>query len=319
MLVYLCDLWNEGEKEPLETFLAQLGVPLGEHRKLRAAREHKKIDLVVLDAENDSPIIGIEMKVDSHEGGGEGVRQTIVHKDRLLPRTPYLYVTLGVGEYYRAPYSEQAQWVRIREFYGALKAITDSNTLIDSWREAIGKEIALQDKCFCDDQSRIEEYRNRNWNLYLLGHLKESLVESLQGGNSNIDPAVYTAGPAPDTILNFGWSKHPVYVEINDNSLLNLKINIKEQPSRKEKEEHIEKARDHYQERLKEFDPTQNTRRPGHNANSHTIMRFDVGLQRKYGNISYKLTKAEAVGKLSKVLDKFFTEPPALPFRPRSH
>lgn len=308
MLVYLCDLWNEGNRAPLNAFLGDLDISLGELRRLRAVREHKNIDLVVFDADNDSPVLTVEMKVDSHEGWVKGEHQTIAYQRHLPAGTPFLYVTLGVGEYFRAPYSEQARWVRIREFHGALKAVADGDPLIDDWREAVGNEIDLQDRCFRGDTSRIEEYRDKTWSLYFLGHLKEKLIDSLSGRNTSIAPAVYAYGSAPDTILNFGMSKNPDYMEINNNAHLNLKINIEEQTTLEEKEEYIEKARNHYQDLLKEFEPTQNLTRPRPTAKSHTVMRFDIDLLRiQNGNLSYKSTEADTIDKLTEVLDKFFT------------
>jgi len=315
MIVYLCDLWNEGKKEPLRAFLDHLRIPFGKHYKLRTAREHKNIDLVIFDAENDYPIVSVEMKVDSHEGWVKGEHQTVFYPTLLPEGTPFLYVTLGVGEYYHAPYGKQAQWVRIREFHGALEAISDDDPLICGWREAIANEIDLQDRCFSGDMSRIDEYRGRTWSLYLLGHLKERLITSLPDlTDAGIDPTMYAHPPGPDAILNFGESKHPTYMEINNNGLLNLKTNLEGLATSEQKEACFESTRVHYQALLEEFKPSLNMRRLNPTAKSKTIMSFDVGLNSRNGNLRYASTEAETLRTLAEVLLKFYRTPdPALP------
>jgi len=176
--------------------------------------EPKKDDGPSRDRENDSAIVAIEMKVDSHEGLVRGVPQTIAYRKLLeedTPGTPFLFVTLGVGEFYHAPLGEleKVKWVCLRDFHEALKAITADDPLIEAWKAAVGNELDLQDRCFSCDRSRIEEYRGKTWILYLLGHLKEKLTESLTGRDIGIDPFVYTAGSGPDTILYFGRSRLP--------------------------------------------------------------------------------------------------------------
>lgn len=208
MIAYLCDLWNEGRREPLESFLGHLGVPLETQNSLRVNREWKRIDLVVFDAESDSPVVAIEMKVDSHEGLVKGVPQTIAYSDRLTEweSTPFLFVTLGVGEFYHAPQGEpeRVKWIRLRDFHKAVEAISRDDLFIERWREIIRNEVDLQARCFSGDRSRIGEYRGKTWSLYLLAHLKENLLDSLWVRNIGIEPFVYSYGPGPDTILYFG-------------------------------------------------------------------------------------------------------------------
>ena len=79
MIAYLCDLWNEGEREPLGSFLDGLGVSLQTENDLRPHREWKQIDLVIRDGENDSPDLAIEMKVDSNEARPGREPQTIAY------------------------------------------------------------------------------------------------------------------------------------------------------------------------------------------------------------------------------------------------
>ena len=315
MLVYLCDLWNEGKREPLRAFLDHLRIPLGKHHRLRTAREHKNIDLIIFEPENNYPIVSFEMKVDSHERWVKGERQTVFYPKLLPEGTHFLYVTLGVGEYYHAPYGNQAQWVRIREFYGALEAISDDDTLIASWRNAIANEIDLQDRCFSGDMSRIDEYRGRTWSLYFLGRLKEMLITSLPDlRDVGIDPTMYAHPPGPDTILNFGESKHPTYMEINNNGLLNLKINLEGLATPEQKEACFESTRSYYQALLEEFDPALNIRSLNPRAKSKTVRSFDVGLNSRNGNLWYASTESETLQTLAEVLLKFYRAPdPSLP------
>lgn len=257
------------------------------------------------------------MKVDAHEhltskrvaGGVVRDHQTVVYP-RLLPEgTPFLFITLGTGEHFRAPYGERARWVRIRDFYGALEAIAYSDPLINGWREAIGNEIDLQDRCFSGDRSRIEDYRGRTWSLYFLGRLKERLLKSLSGRSIDIDPTVYTVGTGPDTILHFGWPKFPAYIEINNNGLLNLKINLEEQAAGEEKEDLFENAQNYYQDLLKQFDPSLNMRKLDPGAKTKTVMSFDIGIESQNGNLSHASTEEETVRKLAEILEPFCEKP----------
>jgi hypothetical protein len=144
MIAYLCDLWNEGEREPLGSFLDGLGVSLGTENDLRPHREWKQIDLVIRDRENHSAIVAIEMKVDSHEGLVRGVPQPIAYRKRLEEDIPFLFVTLGVGEYYHAPHGPQVRWIRLRHFHEALRGISTDDLFIERWREVIGHELCPQ-------------------------------------------------------------------------------------------------------------------------------------------------------------------------------
>jgi hypothetical protein len=242
MIAYLCDLWNEAEREPLTAFLDGLNVPLEIPNRLRVNREWKRIDLVVHDNEDDSPILAIEMKVDSHERLVRGVPQTIAYPKLLPEGTPFLFVTLGVGEFYHAPHGEElVEWIRLRRFHEALKGISTDDLFIERWREAIGNELDLRERCLSADPSRIEEYRGKTWNLYLLGNLKEKLTESLSGRDVGIDPYAYTPG-SPDTILYFGRSKLPAYMEINQDGRLNLKVYRGDLDTEQAKRERAKKA-----------------------------------------------------------------------------
>lgn len=311
IIAHLCDLWNDGEKEPLRSFLDRLGVPLGDPSRLRVNREWKRIDLVIRDAEDNSTVFAIEMKVDSHEGLVKGVPQTIAYP-RLLPGgTPLLFVTLGAGEFYHAPHGEQTRWIRLRAFHEALKTISTDDRLIGAYREAVNNEVDLQDRCFAGNRSRIGEHRGRTWNLYLLGHLKEKLIEALSGRDIGIDPFVYPYGSGPDTILYFGRSKLPAYLEINQDGRLNLKVYLGDLGTdERSKRERAQKAQDHYRELLGDHNPTQKRVKMNSSVKGKSVMSFDVGLERQNGDLSLRAEDSETVDRLSGVLEKFYGEPP---------
>jgi hypothetical protein len=311
MIAYLCDLWNEGEREPLGSFLDGLGVSLETDHDLHPALEWKQIDLVIRDKEDDSAIVAIEMKVDSHEGLVKGVPQTIAYPKLLPEGTLFLFVTLGVGEFYHAPHEEElVKWIRLRRFHEALKGISTDDLFIERWREAIGKELDLREKCFSADPSRIEEYRGKTWNLYLLGHLKEKVTESLSGRDIGIDPFVYTPG-SPDTILYFGRSKLPAYLEINQDGRLNLKVYLGDlEKEAQPKRERSQKAQDYYRELLKDFYPEPTSPKLNPDWNSKKIMSFDIGLERHNKNLFLGAEESEIDARLSKVLEKFYGESP---------
>ena len=307
MIAYLCDLWSEGERQPLRSFLDGLGVSLETENDLRPVREWKQIDLVVRDKEDDSPILAIEMKVDSHEGMVGGEPQTIAYPKRLPEGTQFQFVTLGVGEFYHAPQGKLVEWIRLRDFHEALRSISTDDCFIEAWKEVIGDEVDHRDRCFSAEPSRIEEYRGQTRNLYFLGHLKEKLIESLSGRDIGIDPFVYTRGRGPDTILYFGRCKLPAYLEINQNGRLNLKVYLgdleeEEQPKR----ERAQKAQDHYRELLGDYYPKLTSLKLNPNAKSKTIMYFDVGIECQNEKLYFGGAESNIVEGISKVLEKFY-------------
>jgi hypothetical protein len=307
MIVYLCDLWNEGERQPLRSFLDSVGVSLKTENDLRPHREWKHIDLVIRDRENTSPVVAIEMKVDSHEGLVRGVPQTIAYPKQLPEDTPFLFVTLGVGEFYHAPHGELVEWIRLRDFHEALRSISTDDCFIKAWKEIIGEEVDRQDKCFSADPSRIEEYRGKTWNLYVLGHLKEELLDSPSGRDIGIDPFVYPYGSGPDTILYFGRSKLPAYLEINQDGRLNLKVYLGDLDNEElPKGERAQKAQDYYLQLLGVHNPKLNRRKLRSNAKSKTIMSFDVGIECQNKKLFLGAAESDIVEGISKVLEKFY-------------
>jgi hypothetical protein len=304
------------EREPLGSFLDGLGVSLQTENDLRRPdREWQHIDLVVHDNEVDSPVLAIEMKVDSNEARPGREPQTIAYPELLPEGTLFLFVTLGAGEYYHAPHGQQVhgdqvRWIRLRRFHEALKGISTDDPFVQRWKESIHNELDLRERCFSADPSRrIEEYRGKTWNLYLLGHLKEKLTESLSGRDISIDPFVYTQGSGPDTILYFGRGKLPAYLEINQDGRLNLKVYRGDLHTVQPKRERAKKAQDRYGELLDNYDPKLTSLNLNPNAISKTVMYFDIGLESHNKNLFFGAEESEIVASLSKVLEKFYGEP----------
>jgi hypothetical protein len=145
--------------------------------------------------------------------------------------------------------------------------------------------------------------------LYLLGHLKEKLTESLSGRDIGIDPFVYTPG-RPNTILYFGRCKLPGYLEINQDGRLNLKVYLGDLDTEQPKRERVQKAQEYYQGLLRAYDPKLKTRKLSPRAKGRTIMSFDIGLERHNKNLFLGAEESDIVARLSKVLEKFYGEPP---------
>jgi hypothetical protein len=312
MLAYLCELYNEGTREPLASFMGHLGLNLAGGR-LRPALEWNGIDLVIHrvddhDPSKENPLVAFEMKVDSVEGKVKGEWQTIYYPKLLPDCTPFRYVTLGTSEIHRAPRGEDnpsVSWVRIGKFLEALKVIQTSDPLIEQWRAAIEDEADLQERSFSDGTSRLGDYRGKKgWSVYFLGNLKSKLVTELQDRNLGVEPTVYTYGQAPDTILNFGRGKLPAYLEVNNNGRLNLKVKSDDLDSQEEKNKRFREVQEHYRELMAELDPRLSNKKSF--KKTATVMSFDVGLVNEEGNLFYASTEKETIGRLVRASEVFY-------------
>ena len=293
MVVYLCELWNEGQREPLASFLGHFGISFKEE-KIFPAREWNGIDLVIFsDQTGNLPLAVFEIKVDDYEhevkkiisGKKEEGLQTIVYP-KLLPNCPnFFFVTLGAGEYHHAPHCDIFRSIRIRDLFQAIESIQGKDHFITDWELSIGDEISLQDLAFKNDDTKMSKYRTGTWNIYVLGNLKETLVRDFFKDDLKIDPKIYMYGTRPDTILNFWWREGDMYPEINYNGKLNLKINLEGFKTESEKEELINNTKEKFSKKLSEFNPTISNR-IGY-GNSKTIMSFNIGLIQKEGNLYY--------------------------------
>ncbi len=214
----LCDLFNEGNKEPLTSFLGCLGLPItGE--KVYPAKEYKRIDLVVFsDKEMNLPLAVFEIKVDDHELWRKKYGYQTEKYLKLIPdSSKYFFITLGAGEYYWAPREKKFEWIKIRNFLKAIEAIKEKkDRYIADWKSSVKREIELQNLATKNEPTRINEYRTGTWNIYILGNLKKALLTYCKGDlPCEIEPRAYMYGTRPDTILNFWWDE--IYAEINNN------------------------------------------------------------------------------------------------------
>jgi len=279
MISYLCELHREGNKEPLESFLTALGVNIPNDPVSR--REWNSVDLAILEKNNENqmePVILIELKVDDRETGSNPENyQTVRYAKKWPSCRNYLFITLGRGEYYHAPRSNRFSWVRIRDFLKALEAIKTRDSVIIDWIEEIKHEIFLQDNVLIADKSHAAEYRHGAWNIYLFGHLAEKLSPDFAVNNLDVEVKCYTYGSRPDTIMNFGWSQKPLYMEINYSGRLNLKMSLDASKSKDSRREDVNREIANC-EKLSLGDRDRKFHSDGKIGRSKTIVSFDVGL-----------------------------------------
>jgi hypothetical protein len=320
LIGYLCDLYRDGNREPLESFLGALGI--GISFKPVPRREWNSVDLAILDDEIGNLRILVETKVDDHEGGtSEENYQTVRYTKAWPSCDAYLFITLGMGEYYHAPYSNQFRWVRIRDFLRAIETIEDrGNMVITDWIEEIRREVGLQNAVLRGDRSRLRDYRAGSWNIYLLGQLAERLAPRLAAESIAADPTCYPYGARPDTILNFGWGREPQYMEINYSGRLNLKLSL--DGSESTRRDAVEKAIEAC--RILEFDPKPTFHPTGKIGNSKTIASFEIGLtDTGEGALEYVHSAEETEQRLLSLLRIFYGKrdknAPNPPLEPPGH
>ncbi len=303
LINYLYVLHQEGNREPLESFLSALGVRVPFSPRLE--REWKSVDLAIFDHDRAEPSILIEIKVHDHEGGFKMENyQTVRYASKWPSCDAYLFVTLGIGEYYHAPRSNRFSWVRIRKFQKALEVIKTRDSIIEHWLDEIRREIDLQDRAARIDKSRIGEYRPKtNWNIYLFGHLAEMIEPQLRKDHSAVEMTCGCYGSRPDTIMNFGRRQEPFYMEINYNGKLNLKMSFDKEPA-ETKRDIVQKAIDEWKQ--VDFGIAPSFHALNKIGDTKTIASFDVGLLDKDGFIEYKHSLEDTKQRLLSVLDKFY-------------
>jgi|GEM_PF-1315677 len=319
MLVYLCDLHREGLVRPLESLFGALGISVP--RRPTAFREWNSVDLAIfdgdedVDGDKDVPRILVEMKVDDHEhkttkrvdGHKERDFQTIVYPEAFPGCDEYVYITLGVGDHFRAPYGKRFRWIRLRDFAAALDKLDASDAILDNWKEAVRNEADLHKRVRHDDRSRLADYRPGAWNICFLGHLKDAFKEGSTGKMKDLDLTCYTCGRRPDTILNFGCSKLPEYLEINNNGRLNLKVNLEGCADHTAKRctiaETSQWVRSAYPEVSHEVSES------GRVGASKTVVSFDVGLCVSDDVLRFSQGAEHTLRSLREIVDVFQTTP----------
>jgi hypothetical protein len=312
MLAFLCELHREGVRGPLECLLGHLGVPLPVCPK--AKREWNSIDLAIFDGENVTPALLIEMKVDDHDhettkwidGNKATGYQTDIYARAFPNCEGYLYITLGIGEYFHAPYGTRFRWVRLPEFSAALNQVKSDDGAIADWKAALLFEAELRERVRRDDRSRIADFRPGAWNICFLGQLKEEL-ESFSGNEfRNLDCTCYTWGTRPDTILNFGWRNDTEYLEINNDGLLNFKVTLNDCSAEAAKKligNSLGWLRSSYAEGTYEI------RDGGRIGASKTVASFNVGLAVQNGLLGFARERTYVIDRLREILQKFYSQP----------
>lgn len=308
VICYMCDLWNKGHKEPFEIFCRKLGIK-PKFNKLKFHREYEKADLVLFD-ENEAPLIVIEMKVDSYEHEDKNGRgQTEIEKEKIPNAQYYLYITLGVGEfYYHRVLCKDFKWIKLHEMHDALKNIQSNDKVLNDWRKSMEREMQFRQLVF-DNKEEIEEPRAGVWNMYQLGFLREE-IEKLNESKLKIDPCVFFEGQGPDTILNLGWdsmigsNKTPLYSEINMNGYLNFKINL-ENLHQEEKEKEFKAIQKKLLNRLKDYEPSIYLNNRSDYRKSKKILSLNIGIRKDNSTFVIEDRKKTAK-KMMNALEHFY-------------
>ena len=335
MIHYMCDLWNNNNKIPLETFLKSLtGIDLLKKlNKLYAVREfdignRKRADLVIQD-DNSTTIIAIEMKTKSLIDE-EQLKSYLTSKN-LTSGTFILLITLGLSEFNdrKSEGNNKIKQVKTQQIYDAVKAIPKNNKdlLLNQWENSLKNNLELSkiftEKRFKEFKEKLSEMSctinpSKYWNIYFLNYLKCE-IEKDKGFNElkttkYRNPLVYYWG-ASDIILNFWWvgsgnqlkSNNNTYLEINNNAKLNLKFYF---PNRKNSDEakELNKVKSYY----KKLFPKSKFRytEKGRKGKTTTLLSFDIGLTKKKSSsgdelFSYSISKGTTVKEILKILKRY--------------
>lgn len=320
LIVYLVDLWISGHKTPLQKFLKTLDEELQGYTGIRAEKEYKNIDLVLCD--QSKPIIAIEMKVHNHESRvaekqprSERNYQTVEYPKRVKDACKFLYVTLGVGEFFRRePYGKthgehNVCKIGLDKFCKAVDAIPNPDPVVEAWAQTLRDEKKFRRECregkFCQTEGKdIEKY-----NLYFLGFLREK-IENKELNGCELDLTVYRV--SQDTILNIGvecFEKHGAYcyMEINSNGKLNLKANLEQLSNEEAKKEYVKEAKDHYL-RLMNNSCAESGRASKTLKKTKTVMSFDVGIRKQDKLFTYEEGLERTAEKVNKVVRTFLAD-----------
>jgi len=344
MIVYLCEMWNEEEKEPLLTLARGIGLELPSE-KIFPHREYHGIDLVLLSGSSQGkPLAAIEMKVDDHEHdtsrkGIEGKRR--MPQTELYPLIPemgeckqYFFVTLGAGEFYRKPANHAVfKWIKLDAFAQAIRQIKSLDELIKQWSQALDAELERRNSVKRNPIESKTIFRSGGWNLTLFGQIKEALAPDVFIMAEGEEPTVYCYGQSPDTILNFGHCRNetlsrmdiykqvcnargdhpdeppiPLYSEINNNGKLNLKVWLGYIPDAEEKHKYAESVHEqlfsHFNTGAWELHEVQRKTY----KKTATIIRIDVGLQKQapQDRLWYRNNRQDTVEKIESIVRKLY-------------
>ena len=244
MIAYLAELWQNGNKSPLQTLIDGLGVPaIPPGTSITPKLEYNNIDLALLDESGDALLL-LEMKVDDAEGWKklgskdkqrfkalppairqrcfknydnktEYIRQTELYTlrhDMALSDAPRCaFVTLGTGEWREQFHSCGEVWKHcgLEHFVAAANKIDlPDDQLFEQWKEALNKELFLRQNCWNPNVVDVEaDSGDRKGLLQLmrLGDLRRILYTQHQVGSLGYAPHVHKTGLGPDTLMTFDW------------------------------------------------------------------------------------------------------------------
>ena len=292
LIAYMCDLYCEGRVSALKAFLQSLNIPVPSKQPI-PTREWPsgkgRLDLAILDGDDQKPCIIIEMKVDDHETETQLKKYSEAMKQ--YPECKRLLITLGNGEYYRRRGDLYGfTWIRLGEFAKAAKMACSSDTgILHDWAVALENEIKRRDDVKHNAHGNVSNYRSGSWNITLLGQLREELSPEFCE-QTGIDPKCNTWGPGPDTILNFGrincGSSLYLYTEINQNGKLNVKAGFNNSGEMTKCRDSIEAVRKYLLDTLgRDKCPNRGIRK---NSRSTTLVSLPIHLQ-KYNGYPYPL------------------------------
>lgn len=309
VLAYACDLYNEGIDGPLRTFLGNHAAALGPRVYYR--REWRNMDLAIFADDGREDLVAIvEMKVDDFDSWSAslGTYQTERYRAAIAKEfeegVAFIYITLGTGEFGPAP-SDGWEWRTLEQANRWASKWRAKDAVLGAWQEALQFELTLRDHCFRHDLAARSWIPHVRWNLYVFA----SLIRELRRDRElmrRVGLEAYTVGRRPDTILNFGETYEGVYLEINYDGFLNLKIDLANTPEAS-RERRIREASREWRDALEEFHPQPPDRvRPG---KSRTLAKLDVGLRKDGNHITYKRDASYTARRLRKIVPMVYTEP----------
>lgn len=311
LLAYMWDIYRAGQTGPLAAFMQCLDLPVPKSpfpvREWKAA-PGARLDLAIFDGPSDAPGFVFELKVDDHEKICNGnTHQTTYYAD-ATPQVPHrLFVTIGNGEYFHAPYDERFRWLRLSQFSEAIQrsfSASHENMVIRDWALALDGELDRREAVQMNERGSLSSYRPGSWNITFLGELKEMLYPVLDDGHIDVDPTCYTYGTRPDTILNFGWSQYPRYAEINNNGRLNVKITFEDCEDDGSRQSLFH---DTEQLLLRELGiGSKDIHAYNGGSSTMTISSLDIGLDVEGGGLQYRETKEHTTKSLIGYLKKLY-------------
>ena len=142
----------------------------------------------------------------------------------------------------------------------------------------------------------------RFFSIFLLLYSFDIFTQIPENISTNIVP--------PDTIFNFGWSKEPLYIEINYNGRLNLKISLDTSESEDVRREIINQQISECKQLPFSITPTLHP--CGKIKGSKTIASFDVGLiPNEDGNLECQPSIDVVKQRIYSVVNTFYGRKPS--------